>query len=137
LARPDLVVTNASVGSITRNVNGTYTLSVTFSVQNSGTVTAQPNWYDMAYLSADAVLDNADQQLAGSPRRQRGARAGQSYTATGTFTTVAFTPAGNYTLFIKADGHGPTFGNGTNTDPGDLIEANDANNARGLSITLP
>jgi hypothetical protein len=55
---------------------------------------------------------------------------------TGTFTTSTSTPAGSYTLFIKADGHGPAFGNGTNTDAGSLAEANDANNARALTITL-
>ncbi len=46
------------------------------------------------------------------------------------------TPAGSYTLFIKADGHGPAVGNGTNTDAGSLVEADDANNTRALTITL-
>jgi hypothetical protein len=136
LVRPDLVVTNASVGSITKNANGSYALSVTFTVQNSGAATAQPDWYDMAYLSTDAVLDNADQHLTGWPRRNAALAPGASYAVTSTFTT-AVTPAGNYTLFIKADGHGPSFGNGTNTDAGNLIEANDANNIRAVSVTLP
>jgi len=136
LTRPDLVVTGASLGSIAKNASGSYRITVTYTVQNSGSVTAQPYWYDMAYLSTDGVLDNTDQHLTGWPRRDFALGQGASYVVTGTFTTSTSTPAGNYTLFIKADGHGPAFGNGTNTDVGNLVESNDANNTWALAITL-
>ena len=53
-----------------------------------------------------------------------------------TFTTNGATAAGDYTLFVKADGHGPLFGNGTNTDAGSVIETNDANNTKTSPVTL-
>jgi hypothetical protein len=136
LARPDLSVTSANVESIAKNAGGSYRITVTYTVQNLGSVTAQPFWYDMAYLSADATLDNADQHLTGWPRRDAALAAGASYTTTGTFTTSTSTPPGTYTLFVKADGHGPGLGNGTNTDAGNVVESNDGNNMRALPITL-
>ena len=136
LARPDLVVTNASIASIAKNTNGSYRIAVAYTVQNSGSVTAQPYWYDTAYLSIDGALDDTDQHLTGSPRRDAALAPGASYTVTGTYTTTTSTPAGSYTLFIKADGHGAVLGNGTNTDSGSLVEADDANNTRALTVTL-
>jgi hypothetical protein len=64
-ARPDLMVTSASVGAITVAQNGAYNIPVTFSVNNLGGAAAQSYWYDLAYLSTDGVLDNADQNLSG------------------------------------------------------------------------
>ncbi|HVN34431.1 MAG TPA: CARDB domain-containing protein [Casimicrobiaceae bacterium] len=136
LARPDLVVTSASLGSIAKNSNGSYRLTVTYTVQNAGNAAAQPSWVDMAYLSVDGALDNADQHLVGWPGRSTVLAPGASYTVTGTFTTTTSTPPGSYTLFIKADGHGPAFGNGTNTDAGSVVESNDANNTWALTVTL-
>jgi hypothetical protein len=136
LARPDLVITSASIGGVAKNANGSYRMTVTYTVQNAGSVPAQPPWNDMAYLSADGTLDNGDQHLSGWPRRVDALAPGASYTVTTTFTTSTSTSAGTYTLFIKVDGHGPTFGNGPNTDAGNLVESNDANNTWALAISL-
>jgi hypothetical protein len=135
-ARPDLVVTSASIGGVTRNANRSYQITASFTVQNLGTVSAQPYWYDMAYLSADGTLDNGDQHLTGWPRRDAALAPGASYTVTSSFTTSTSTLPGSYTLFIKADGRGPAFGNGTNTDAGNLVESNDTNNTLALTVTL-
>jgi galactitol-specific phosphotransferase system IIB component len=135
-SRPDLQVSSASIGSIVVNQNGTYTIPVTYTVTNAGGSAAQPSWYDLAYLSTDATLDNSDVNLSGFANHGSALAAGGSYTATTNFTASAATAPGAYTLFIKTDAHGSTVG-GTNTDNGNLVESNESNNAASLSVTLP
>ncbi len=135
--KPDLVVSNVSVGTIVLNANSSKSIPVTYSVTNAGGAAAQPDWYDQAYLSADAVLDTADQNLSGYAYRSTALAAGASYTVTATFTTRTTTAPGNYTLFIKADGHGPTLGVGTNTDAGGIVESSESNNVVAVSVVLP
>src|SRR5204863_2448875 len=105
---------------------------------NGGGSPAAPTWYDQAYLSIDGTLDNSDQNLSGYHIQSTALAPGPSYsyTVTTTFTTTTTTAAGSYTLFIKADGRGPTNTGGTNTDDGYVAEANEANNAQALPITL-
>ena len=134
---PDLAISNASVGAITASQAGAYNLPVTFTVTNAGPTTAQPNFYALAYLSADGTLDNADANLAGYALRNTALAAGASYAVTQTFTTTAATLPGNYTLFVKIDGRSATVGPGTNTDGGFVVEGNEANNAQALALTLP
>jgi hypothetical protein len=40
-------------------------------------------------------------------------------------------------LFVKADGHGATLNLGTNTDNGNVVESNEANNTASASVVLP
>jgi len=134
---PDLVIGNASVGAISTSQAGAYSLPVTFTVTNVGPTTAQPNFYALAYLSADGTLDNADANLAGYALRSTALAAGASYTVTQTFTTTAATLPGNYTLFMKIDGRSATVGSGTNTDSGFVVEGNETNNAQTIALTLP
>src|SRR5439155_402733 len=49
--RPDLVVTTASVGTIVKNGNGSYSIPVTFTVVNNGIIASVSNWLDPVYLS--------------------------------------------------------------------------------------
>ena len=146
LSRPDLAVSNASIGTIVTNQNGTYTIPVTYKVTNNGTVTALPNWVDLAYLSSNGVLDTASVLLAGEHGRTTALAAGASYTVTVSYTTNTAVAPGNYTVFIKADGHDPSgsyhasisgYPTGTVTDNGNVAEANETNNAQGLAVTLP
>jgi len=134
--KPDLAISNVSVGSITTSQAGAYKILATYTVTNLGVMTAKPNWYDLAYLSADATLDTADQNLGGYTLRNTLLAAGASYMQSTTFTTTVATAPGNYTLFVKADGHGPTVG-GINTDNGALAESNEANNIQALTLALP
>jgi hypothetical protein len=131
----DLTVSNASVGAITVSQAGAYVLPVTYTVTNAGRYGASA-WRDAAYLSTDAVLDNADQNLSGANYRSTPLEPGTSYTATISFTTTAATAPGNYTLFIKADGHGTAIGVGTNTDSGAVTESNETNNTQALALSL-
>jgi RHS repeat-associated protein len=139
LARPDLAVSGVSIGTIVTNQNGTYTIPVTYTVTNVGTVTAQNNWFDMAYVSADGVLDNADQ--ASYPylsNRTTSLAPGASYNVSTSFTTSTALTPGSYTLFLKADGRNPVYQGSccTNTDNGALAEANEVNNVASTPITL-
>ena len=134
--KPDLSVSNVNLGAISVSQAGAYSFPVTYTVTNGGEAAAAPTWTDLAYLSPDATLDNTDQNLKGNNTRNTALAAGASYTATTTFTTTATTAPGNYTLFIKTDGHGTTTG-GTNTDNGALVEGNEANNTQTLALTLP
>jgi hypothetical protein len=135
--RPDLAVSNAVVGAIAVRQNGAYSVPVAFTVTNTGGVAALPNWYDLAYLSSDAVLDNADQNLSGYNLHSTALAPGASYTVSTTFSTTTTTAPGDYTLFIKADGRGAVLGVGTNTDTGLVAEGNEANNVQALALTLP
>ena len=136
-ARPDLRVSAASVGAIAVSQTGAYSLPVTLTVTNDGGTAAQPNFYTLAYLSADGTLDNADANLTGYALRNTALAAGASYTVTQTYTTTTATLPGNYTLLVKADGRGSAIGVGTNTDSGYVAEGSEANNAQALALTLP
>ncbi|MBI3150062.1 MAG: IPT/TIG domain-containing protein [Betaproteobacteria bacterium] len=135
-ARPDLVLSDFAVGSITKNANGSYTIAASFRVSNQGGIAAPPAWYDAAYLCGNGLLDSASVNLAGYNYNAAALPAGASYTVNRSFTTPTTTPAGNYTLFVKADGHGAQIG-GSNTDNGSIAEGNETNNALGVTITLP
>ncbi|MBI3344191.1 MAG: hypothetical protein HY028_04940, partial [Gammaproteobacteria bacterium] len=136
LGATDLVLSGATLGALTANQDGSYNIPVTFTVTNQGNVTAKAVWFDMAYLSADATLDNADQNLSGYNYRNTDVAPGASYTVTVTHRTLSTTAPGNYTLFIKADGHGTQVG-GANTNTGYLAEGNEVNNVQALTLTLP
>jgi hypothetical protein len=136
-ARPDLTVAIVNVGPIVKNANGSYTLPVKYTVTNRGGMPAQPNWYDLAYLSTNATLDNADLNLSGYHAQPTALAAGASYSVTTSFTTATTTAAGNYTLFIKADGRGTAVGVGTNTDNGFVGEGDETNNVASIPISLP
>jgi hypothetical protein len=135
LSRPDLSVSNASIGAVVSNQNGSFTIPVTFTVTNNGAMAAQPYWYDMAYLSTDGVLDNADQGIYG-PYRSTALAPGASYTTTISYTTTTSTAQGAYTLFMKTDGHVAAYTGGTATDSGSLVEADETNNTQALPLTL-
>ena len=129
--RPDLTVSNLSIGAITRNGDNSYTIPVTFQVNNVGASGAQAPWYDAGFLSTDAVLQDADQRFYQDVIRGTDLAAGASYTVTITFYTSPTTPPGTYTLFVKTDGTGPVGGTGQ------VLEANEANNTQSLSVVLP
>jgi hypothetical protein len=134
--KSDLTVSIVSVGTIIKNANSTYSIPLTYIVTNSGGATAAPNWYDVGYLSANGVFDNADVALAGYHQQTVALAAGASYTINGTFTTTATTTPGTYTLFVKEDGRWPGVG-GTNTDNGVVAEANETNNTASVTVVLP
>ena len=136
-AKPDLVVSNVSVGSISVSQTGAYNVPVTFTVTNAGGVSAPPSWFDLAYLSTDTALDNADQNFSGYSLRNTALATGASYTVTKTYSTTAATVPGAYTLFVKSDGRGTAIGSGSNTDSGYVAEGTEANNQQALGITLP
>jgi YD repeat-containing protein len=132
---PDLTISDASVGVITLNHDGSYTIPVTFTVRNIGGTTAGPNWRDMLYLSKDAILDDND--LAFHYLTYGGVLAvNGSNTWNGFYPTPTDVEPGPYTLFIKTDGHGGVLG-GQNTDAGNVAELDETNNTRSFSIVLP
>lgn len=132
--RPDLIVTaGPTIGTITVNTDGSYSIPVSFTVQNNGGSTAQPSWYDECYLSSDGTLDTTDFYI-GYASRTTSLAAGASYVVNITCRTLTTTTAGNYTLFVKADGYDS---GGKYSTYSSLFESNDANNAASVSITLP
>jgi hypothetical protein len=133
--RPDLTIASLSVGAIAVNPNGSYSIPVTYTVTNVGESPAQPNWYDIGYLSADGVLDNADVTV-GVHAQSVALAPGASYTVTGSFITPTTTTAGSYTLIVKADAGLPDIG-GRATDNGVVAEGNETNNTASVVIVLP
>jgi hypothetical protein len=136
-SKPDLAISNVSVGTIVKNANGSKSIPVTYTVTNHGGVSALSSWFDLAYLSTDATLDNTDQNLSGYGLRTTALAAGASYTATTTFVTTTTTTSGTYTLFMKTDGRSAAYGGGTNTDNGAVTEGNETNNTQAITVALP
>ncbi len=101
--RPDLVLSNLSVGLATRNANGSYSLSASFQVANVGGSAAKATWTDYCYVSADGTLDTSD-AVAGTSVRAIDLAAGANYTVNLSCTSPASTSAGTYTVFVKVDG---------------------------------
>src|ERR1019366_6015516 len=119
----DVQISGMSLGSPKANAGGSWSIPVTYTVTNIGTVAAPSSWSDIGYLSAHGVLDNNSQ--SNSYLHSAGAlAAGASYTAAGNFTTSTSTTPGAYTFFVKTDGHNASYTGGTNTDNGNIAEAN-------------
>jgi YD repeat-containing protein len=131
--RPDLTVTNLSIGTITVNVDGSYSIPITATVQNIGVSTAKASWWDECFLSTDATLDTTDLYLARAQRSTDVAPSGQ-YTVSMTCQTATTTTAGNYTLFFKADGSDSS---GKYSAASAVTEDSESNNTASQSITLP
>jgi YD repeat-containing protein len=136
LARPDLTIGPLTIGAIVAQQDGSWTIPVTYTVTNNSTATAQPNWYDIGYLSANGVLDNSSQSNGFLNQRSTALAPGASYTVTANFTTSPGTAARSYTFFVKTDGHNSSYTGGSNTDNGSLTEANETNNTSSASLTL-
>ena len=65
--------------------------------KNSGTVAAQPYWYDAGYLSANGVLDNGAQSSGYLNFQSTSLAPGASYQINANFTVASSTAPGNYT----------------------------------------
>jgi hypothetical protein len=128
-ARPDLVVTSVQVpGSVARNGDGTWSVPVSWVVQNAGTTPTPtyPSWWDRVHLSADTALDGGDLGL-GQVYHPNGLAAGAIYQGSLTVTVPASVTPGSYFFIVKTD------------DPfNDLAEADETNNTRtsGSQVTL-
>lgn len=131
LGRPDLVPTALAVpGPVAPNANGTYTLTLAWSIANVGAAVTAGAWADRLYLSADPALDSTD-RLLGAWTRNLPVAPGGSYTVSGkTATLPATTAPGTYHLILKADG------GATVTGAGALAEADESNNVRVASPAL-
>ena len=132
---PDLAISNVSAGTATANADGSFNIPVTYTVTNAGGTAAPPSWFDMAYLSVDGTLDANDQALSGPNYNRTPLAPGAAYTLTNTYVTSPTTSDGSYTLFVKADGRGGTYG-GIIMDNGSIAESNEANNVHSLPVTL-
>ena len=105
LGTADLTIGPLLIGTILANQDGSWTIPVTFTVKNIGTVAARPSWFDIAYLSTDSALDNADQSSGYLNWQGSQLAPGASYTINTSFTTTTTTAPGNYTFLVKTDGH--------------------------------
>jgi len=138
LAIPDLTIGEVSIGAVVVHQNGTFTIPVTYTVTNIGTVAAQPGWSERAYLSVDGVLGVDDQVLGGYHYQGQPLAAGASYTRTVEYTATSATAPGSYTVFVKTDGHPQAewpYG-GTALDGGNVKEADETNNVGSVGVVL-
>lgn len=106
IASPDLVVTALDAPT---NVASQQPVTVTFSVSNVGATTAQPVWYERAFLSTDAVFDGADVAVSATDNatyifpQYTALPAGNSYTQQ-VDLRIPSVPAGDYFLLFQTDG---------------------------------
>jgi RHS repeat-associated protein len=123
LSGPDLVVSAATAPA--QAALGEQ-IAVSWSVTNQGAATAQNNWYDYVYLSADTTLDLSDVYLAGQYNNaQTPLAAGGSYTLNANISLSNGNFVGDrYLLFA--------------TDPFDNYqgETNETNNVQAVAINI-
>ncbi|GAB4152235.1 MAG: hypothetical protein Fur0021_16770 [Candidatus Promineifilaceae bacterium] len=82
-------------------------LAVAWTVSNVGAATANNNWYDAVYFSADPVQDPSDIQLL-SRHHSGGLSAGSAYTESAS-VTIPTTAVGTNYLLIKTDNSGAVY----------------------------
>ncbi|MBD2516973.1 M10 family metallopeptidase C-terminal domain-containing protein [Nostoc sp. FACHB-973] len=125
LTAPDLVVTAANAPT-TATLGET--ISVSWTVENQGTVSAFGNWYDYIYISDDQFFDNSDTRLT---ERYTGENtplaSGGSYTLTQDILIPNDVATGDVYLLFFADGgyYGSNQG-----------ETNENNNVQAVAISL-
>jgi len=120
LAGPDLIPTalTGPTTAVPRNANGTYTLAVSWTVENQGpSPTAVSTWNDRLYLSTDATWDGADSLILSVSRTTALAPA-SSYTENRPSVTTGVVTAGSYYLIVWTDA------------AGSVSEADETNNTR-------
>jgi len=133
----DLTVSNLSVGAISANASGGFGIAATFQVNNIGSGAARAPWYDYAYLSTDALLQDTDPILSSASYRGVDLAAGASYTVSKTFNTSPSAAPGSYTFIVKADGGSAASGQNSPTGANVVYEANENNNVQSVPIVLP
>ena len=102
-------------------------ISVTWTVQNDGTLAAPVAWNDRVILSHDAILGNADDVVLGTVRHVGTiAAGGGTYTQTSSFT-LPTRIEGNYSIFVRADADAEIFEPDT--------RGNNASTARPIVLT--
>ena len=97
---PDLIVYSVTVPS---SVYSGQTFSLSWQIKNIGLgSTLSSSWYDIAYLSADAVLNTSTDFYLGGLNNMSSLGNNQSYSQSSTFT-IPQGLSGNYYIFIVTD----------------------------------
>ncbi|MFN6539116.1 MAG: CARDB domain-containing protein [Nostoc sp. EkiNYC01] len=125
LTAPDLVVTAANAPT-TATLGKT--ISVSWTVENQGTVSAFGNWYDYIYISDDQFFDNSDTRLTEPYTGENTPLgSGDSYTLTRDILIPNDVTGGDVYLLFFADGgyYGSNQG-----------ETNENNNVQAVAISL-
>ncbi|MBD2415927.1 hypothetical protein FACHB389_31060 [Nostoc calcicola FACHB-389] len=125
LTAPDLVVTAANAPT-TATLGET--ISVSWTVENQGTVSAFGNWYDYIYISDDQFFDNSDTRLTEPYTGENTPLgSGDSYTLTRDILIPNDVTGGDVYLLFFADGgyYGSNQG-----------ETNENNNVQAVAISL-
>jgi ELWxxDGT repeat protein len=126
---PDLQIVSGSISATPTAVNSGQSISVSWSVSNSGTgTTAATNWLDRVYLSTSTVFNVATATPLGFVARNGALEVNASYTATGSFA-IPRTMQGQRYLFVVTDADGAVF-------EGPSDGNNTSYSATPLSITL-
>jgi subtilase family serine protease len=98
ITAPDLEVREAT-SPITAGLGET--VSVSWTVTNTGNVIAGSSWYDYIYLSDDEVYDYSDQSVHDKLNGLTPLQPGDNYSSSANITIPAYVKAGNrYLLFI-------------------------------------
>ena len=118
----DLEVINATAPSV---VSTQQNVSVSWTVKNTGTLTASADWYDSVYISSDGSLDSSDTRITDQwVSSQTPLVVNGQYNLTSNITIPQGRTGNQYLLFV-ADGY--------NNYQGEL---NETNNIRAVPITV-
>ncbi|MEX2307284.1 MAG: CARDB domain-containing protein [Pirellulales bacterium] len=96
---PNLAVTN--VDAPAQVISG-QSFTVSWTVENTGDLTAAGSWYDAVYLSPDQIFDRATDFYLGFKQRPGGLVPGGSYNASEAFS-IPRGLAGPFYVFVAAD----------------------------------
>ena len=112
ITAPDLVITSASITPTSAEAGNDQTVSLTYTVENQGTVAALGYWYDSVYLSSSSVLNSTTDTLIGTFEEdsQSGLAANASYTGQETLT-IPNTSAGSDYLIVATNSGALDLGN--------------------------
>lgn len=124
LSLKNLVLGTPTVNSVEVNQNGSYRLSVSYTVTNTGPSPAKASWYDRGYLSVDGSYETSDPTI-GSRYQTTDLAPGASYTAEVVYTTSTAVVPGPYTLFVWSDAYK------------NVGESDETDNLLGVSVNLP
>jgi hypothetical protein len=125
LGQPDLTVTSVTVPTnpIAKNGDGSYTIPLSWTVQNIGQSPVINNsWWDAAVLNTTTSFTGYTCDL-GSVRHDGPLAAGSSYTTNATLTCPSVA-AGNYYVIVNAD------------NLQGVVEASESNNALASSTQI-
>jgi len=100
---PDLQVISASAPA---SASLGSSITVSWTVKNQGVAAASNDWWDVIYMSTDAILDENDVYLGQSRTNDAPLAAGSTYSGSRSLSIPSISAAGQYYILFSTDDYG-------------------------------